>query len=67
MRCMTLLKFTMWKIKTLPPVVGAISNFPLKKSGMVLQNPVESAEDKYTSSLCASYELIGAVTYEREF
>ena len=41
--------------------------FPVNKSGLGLQNPVTSAEDKYTSLLLASYELIGAVKVEKEF
>ena len=34
---------------------------------MGLQNPLTAASKKYTSSLRASYELIGAVTGKREF
>ena len=55
------------KSKTLPPVVGAISTFPLKKYGLGLQNPVTSSADKYTSFLCAIYKLIDIVMVERWF
>ena len=40
--------------------------FPEKISGMSLHNPVTSAVEKYTSSLDASYKLIGTFTDERE-
>ena len=45
----------------------ALSTFQVKKSRMGLQNPVISAQDKYTSSLRASDELIGAVKGKRVF
>ena len=32
------------KSKTLPPIVGALSTFPVKKAGLGLQNPVTSAK-----------------------
>ena len=53
--------------KTLPPVVGGLSKLPVKKSGMGINHPVMSAADKYTKSLCASYELIDVVTIKRDF
>ena len=34
------------KLKTLPPIVGALSTFLLKKPGLVLQNPVTSEKEK---------------------
>ena len=37
------------KSKTLPPVVGALSMFRVKKYGLCLHNPVTSAASKYTS------------------
>ena len=40
---------------------------PVNKAGMGLQNPVTSSEEKYTISLCASYNLIGTVTGDRNF
>ena len=36
------------EIETLLRIVGALSTFLLKKPGMGLQNPVMSAQDKYT-------------------
>ena len=53
--------------KTTPPIVRTIITFPLKRDGLVLQNPVKSAAEKYTSSLRASYSLIGEVTREIKF
>ena len=50
------------KSKTLPPIVGTLSTLSVKKSGMVLHNPVTSAKEKYNSSLRALCKLIGAVT-----
>ena len=50
-----------------PPIVGALSTLTVKKSGMGLQNPVMSAKDKYTISLCAIDELIGEVKGEMVF
>ena len=50
-----------------PPVVGALSTLPVKKSGKGQQKPVTSSEDKYTSLLHASYGLIGAVRGKRGF
>ena len=55
------------KSNTLPTIVGTLSTFPVKKSGLGLQNPVASATDKYISLLCASYKMIGAVTCESKF
>ena len=49
------------KSKTLPPIVGDLSMLPVKKSVMVLQNPVASVQENYTISLCESDELIGAI------
>ena len=54
-------------LKTLTPVVGSISTLPVNKASMGLQNPVKSESDKYIRLQCARYELIGAVTGEREF
>ena len=48
-------------------MVGVLSTFQVKKSGMGLQNPVMSAQEKYTSSLHASDELIVAVKGKQVF
>ena len=53
--------------KTLPPVVGALSKFPVKKYGLGLHNPVKSAAEKHKILLDASCDMNGAVTGEREF
>ena len=47
--------------KTFPPVVGYLDTFPVNKSGLSLHNSVTSSSRIYTSSLHASYELIGPV------
>ena len=44
--------------------MGDISTLPVKKSVLGLHNPATSENDKYTSLLCASDELIGAVKGE---
>ena len=49
------------KFKTLPSVVGALSTFLVKKYGLVLNNPVISARENFTSLLLASCEFICAV------
>ena len=41
--------------------------FPVNIYGMGLQNPVISVEEKYTSLLRASFDIIGAVTVKRGF
>ena len=53
--------------KTFPPIVGFLSTFTVKKFRLVLHNPVTQAAKKYAISVCANYELIGAVTGERRF
>ena len=55
------------KPKTLPSIVVALSMLTVKKSGMGLKNPVTSAEEKFTSSLCTSDKLIGAVKGNQVF
>ena len=55
------------KPKTLSPIVGALSKFPVKKSRMVQHNPVTSEKDKYASSLRAIGGLIGGVKGDRFF
>ena len=55
------------KLKTLLPIVGAPSKFPVKEDGLGLKNPITSANEKYNSSLFAISELIGAVKGERDF
>ena len=55
------------RLKTLPPVVGDLSKFLVKKSGLGLQNPVTSSIDKYKISLCESCNLIGTFTGKRVF
>ena len=48
--------------KALSPVVRALSNMPVRKSGLRLLNPVTSAQEKYLSSTRGSAELIRAMT-----
>ena len=55
------------KLKTLPPIVGYLSTFPVNKSGMSLHNPMTPEKEKHTSSLHASDDLIGAVKGEQVF
>ena len=55
------------RLKTLPPVVGGLIKFPVNKLGLGLQNPVTSSENKYTSLLHESCDLIDAVTGKRDF
>ena len=55
------------KSKTLPTVVGTLSTLLVNKDSLGVQNLVTIALDKYTSSLHAIYELIGALTGERVF
>ena len=50
------------KTKTLSPAVGFISNMTVRKDGLVLLNPVTSAQEKYLSSTQGSAELIRAVS-----
>ena len=56
-----------WKIKTLPKIVGDLSTFPLKKSGLGLQNTVTLEKEKYNSLLRARCELVGAVMVDWGF
>ena len=42
------------KSKTLPPIVGALSMFLVKKSGLGLHNHVTSSKQKYTILIGAS-------------
>ena len=51
----------LWKIYTPPPIVGALSMFPVNKSGLGLKNPVTSEKEKYNSLLREICEQIGAV------
>ena len=55
------------KIENRPPILGALSTLPVKKSGMGLHNPVTPAQEKYNRSLCASDWLIGAVKGKQMF
>ena len=55
------------KWKYISPIVGTLSNMPVKKSGMVLQIPVMSANGNFLSLQRARTELIRDVTIEREF
>ena len=55
------------KSKPPPPIVGSLSTFPTKKSGMGLQNHVMSEKDKCTSLICASDNMIGALKGKRFF
>ena len=49
------------KMKTLSPVVGSLSTIPVKKSGLVLLNPVMSAQENYLSSKQGNAELVQAM------
>ena len=53
--------------ETLPPSVGDIGIFPVKKDGLGQHNPVTSSEEKYTSFLRARFEMIVSVTGEWVF
>ena len=48
-------------------MVGFISTFPVKKSGLGLQNTETSEKYKYNSLIRASFNLIGEVKGERYF
>ena len=52
------------KYKSLPPIVLTLIKTLFNKSGLGLQDPVASENDKCIGSLRASCELIGAVTLE---
>ena len=49
-------------MKTLSPVVGALSTMPVKKYGLGLLNSVTSAQKKYLRSMLGSIEEVRAVT-----
>ena len=49
------------KTKTLSLVVGALITMPVNKYGLVLLNPVASAQENYLSSQRGSAELVWAV------
>ena len=55
------------KSKTLPPIVGALSKMPVKKSEMVLQSIVTSLKEKYTSLLRVSDNIIDSFKDKRVF
>ena len=55
------------KLRTLPPVVVTLGKFLVNKAGLGPQNPEKSAAERYKIPLHVSYELIGAVTGERDF
>ena len=55
------------KLKNLPPIVGDLSMFWVKKACLGLQNPMKSLKEKCDSFLCASLNLIVAVKGERNF
>ena len=50
------------KTEILSPIVGALSRIPVKKYGLVILNPVTSAQEKYLSSQPGSAELVLSVT-----
>ena len=54
------------KSKYLPPIVGTLSTIMVKKSGIGIQDPVTSANNKCLSLIHASSELIDSITGERE-
>ena len=55
------------KPKTLPPTIGALSTLLENKSGLGLQNPVTSANEKYNSLLRTSCKMSSSVKGERYF
>ena len=55
------------KPKTLPPIIGALNTFLLKKSGLVIQKPVTSANEKYNNLLRVRFKPIGAVKGDQDF
>ena len=55
------------KSKSFSSFIGTLSTITANKSGLGLQNPVTSANEKYLSLQCASMELIRYVTGEGEF
>ena len=55
------------KTETLSPIVGALSTTPVKKYGLVLLDPVTSAQKKYFSSRRGIAELVQSVTVEGAF
>ena len=55
------------KMKPIPPVVGALIMLLLKTTGLVIQNSMISANDKYNSQLHASCKMIGAVMGKQMF
>ena len=52
------------KYKSLLYIIRTLSRMPVKKSGLGLQDPMTSSNDKYLSLLCAISDLIGDVTGE---
>ena len=55
------------KYKYLPSIVGTLSKFLVKKSGLGLQNSVTSSKEIFLSLWHASIELIRDVKRERKF
>ena len=55
------------KSKTLPPIVGALSKLPVKKSEMGLQSIMTSSKEKYTSLLRVRDNIIDAFKDKRLF
>ena len=55
------------KSETPPLVLGTLSKLPINKSVLGLHKTVKSAAETYTSSLHASYKMIGEVTCDRRF
>ena len=55
------------KYKTVPPIVGYLSTFAVKTSGIRLHNTMTSEKCEYKSLLRVIFELIGAVTGKRAF
>ena len=55
------------KIKTLPPVLGALSTLRVKKYRLGLQNHLASSAEKYNSLLHARCELIGTANGKKAF
>ena len=55
------------KLKYLPPIVGTLITIPVKKEIMGLQNPVNSADERFQSSQHVSTEFIRAMNGESYF
>ena len=55
------------KYKSIPTIIGTLSKIPVKKSGLILKNPVMSDNEKCLSSRRACSELIKVMNRKRKF